>query len=72
MNEQMIKKLENWVRENYKQYTTSWTAQRSEGNYDDCFSDGMECERSWCAYEVGTILGMDLEEPEDPDYDDYD
>ena len=72
MNEQMIKKLENWVRENYKQYTTSWTARRSEGNYYDCFDDGMECATSWCAYEVGTILGMDLEEPEDPDYDDYD
>lgn len=71
MNEQMMKKLENWVRENYKQYTTGWTALRSAGNYDDCFEDGMECGTSWCAYEIGTILGMDLEEPDEPDEDDY-
>ena len=72
MNEQIMKKLENWVRENYKQYTTSWTAQRAEGNDYDCFDDGMECATSWCAYEVGSILGMDLEDPDDPDDPDED
>lgn len=71
MNEYIIKELSNWVIENYKQHTTGWTSQRSTGNYDDCFSDGAECERSWCAYEIGTILGMALEEPDEPDYDDY-
>lgn len=70
MDERIMKELEKWVVDNYKQYTTGWTAQRSEGNYDDCFSDGMECERSWCAYEIGSILGMTLEEPDEPDYDD--
>lgn len=71
MNEQVMKKLENWVRENYKQYATGWTAQRSEGNCYDCFEDGMECGTSWCAYEIGSILGMELEEPDEPDEDDY-
>ena len=70
MSEAVIKELEKWVIENYKQYTTGWTSQRSMGNYDDCFSDGMECERNWCAYEIGQILGMVLKEPDEP-YDDY-
>lgn len=67
--EEMIKKLKAWVKENYNVYTTGWTASRSYGNYDDCFSDGMECGTSWAAYEVGEILGMELEEPDEPDYD---
>jgi len=59
-----IKALETWVKNNYNQYTTGWTYERSEGNYTDCFSDGEECSRSWCAYEIGEILGMKLEEPD--------
>lgn len=60
----IIEKLKLWVIQNYKQYTTGWTYERSEGNCCDCFYDGMECGTSWAAYEVGQILGMDLEEPE--------
>ena len=55
--------LEKWVRNNYKQYTTGWTWERSEGNSFDCFDDGYQCGTSWAAYEVGQILGMELEEP---------
>lgn len=58
--------LEKWVRDNYKQYSTGWTWTRSEGNYTDCFYDGVECGTSWAAYEVGCILGMELEEPDEP------
>lgn len=71
MNEYIIKQLEEWVKKNYKQYTTSWTATRSANNCDDCFEDGAESERSWCAYEIGCILGMELEEPDEPNYDEY-
>jgi hypothetical protein len=60
----VIEKLKKWVIENYKQYATGWTYERSEGNYADCFDDGEECGISWAAYMVGEILGMDLEEPE--------
>lgn len=63
-----IKELEKWVKSNYKQYTTGWTYERSEGNYCDCFDDGFESGTSWAAYEVGYILGMELKEPEWPDY----
>jgi hypothetical protein len=64
-----IKRLEEWVKNNYKQYKTGWTSQRSEGNYDDCFEDGSGLGYSWAAYEVGQILGIELEEPDEPEYD---
>lgn len=66
MNNEIREKLEQWVKNNYKQYATGWTYERSEGNYCDCFEDGVEYGTSWAAYEIGNILGMDLEEP---DYD---
>lgn len=28
---------------------TEWTAERSYGNYDDCFSDGQDCSDAWTA-----------------------
>ena len=62
--EEKIKRLEEWVTKNYDSYTTGWTAERSRGNFDDCFSDGFESGTSCAAYEIGCILGMELEEPE--------
>lgn len=62
--EEIIKELQEWVKANYKQYATGWTWERSEGNCADCFYDGQDCGQAWAAYEVGSILGMELEEPE--------
>lgn len=70
MNNEIRKKLEKWVKDNYKQYATGWTYKRSDGNCYDCFCDGYDSGTSWAAYEVGCILGMKLEEPEEPEYDD--
>lgn len=64
MDDNIRWQLEQWVRNNYKQYTTGWTFERSEGNYCDCFYDGCEHATSWAAWEVGCILGMDLEDPD--------
>lgn len=64
MNKAVEDQLKNWVNENYKRYTTGWTYERSEGNCYDCFDDGVECATSLAAYDVGCILGMELEEPE--------
>ena len=63
MNNNIRCRLEEWVNDNYKQYATGWTYERSEGNYCDCFGDGFTSGTSWAAYEVGCILGMELEEP---------
>lgn len=64
MDNNIMERLEKWVLDNYKQYTTGWTWERSEGNCYDCFDDGSEYATSWAAYEVGCILGMDLEDPD--------
>lgn len=67
MNKEMLNKLKELVNESYKPYRCGWTYQRSEGNYYDCFDDGYRCGESWLAYELGCILGMELEEPEEAD-----
>lgn len=67
MDKNIENKLKEWVNENYKQYSTGWTFERSAGNEADCFDDGMVCGTSLAAYEVGCILGMELEEPDEPD-----
>lgn len=67
--EDMIKKLKELVNENYSSSKCGWTSERSAGNYDDCFDDGFDCGQSVLAYELGKILGMELEEPEEPNYD---
>jgi len=59
--EDKIKKLEEWVNKNYSPIKCGWTAERSMGNYDDCFDDGVSSGTSFSAYMVGIILGMDLE-----------
>ena len=64
MNDIIREVLETWVKENYKPHTTGWTYERSSGNDFDCFNDGYQCATSWAAYEIGSILGMELEEPE--------
>ena len=67
MNDDIRKKLEEWVNENYDPIATGYTVERSMGNYDDVFFDGDAYGTSWAAYAVGHILGMELEEPEEPD-----
>lgn len=67
--EDKIKQLEEWVRKTYSPTVCGWTSERSEGNFDDVFCDGSQSGESWAAYEVGKILGMDLEEPDEPEYD---
>jgi len=67
---EIIEELKKKVKENYSPHTCGWTSQRSEGNYDDCFNDGCESGASYAWYEVGCILGMKLEKPEEPEYED--
>ena len=65
----IIESLKTWVKENYNPRATGYTIERSRGNYDDVFEDGCEYGTSWSAYEVGSILGMELEEPDEADED---
>lgn len=58
---EIIWELESWVKENYNTGACEWTYERSEGNSFDCFEDGFECGTSLAAFEIGKILGMDIE-----------
>lgn len=66
--DKIISELKKWVTDNYNSEQCGWTSQRSEGNYDDCFNDGCSSGNSYAAYQVGCILGMKLEKPEEPKY----
>lgn len=69
MQDDIIKKLQKWVKDNYNPRECGWTSERSFGNYDDCFEDGTSQGKSWAAYEVGQILEMKLKKPDEPKYD---
>ena len=60
--------LIDWVNKNYDSDATGWTSERSFGNYDDVFDDGLTSGYALAAYEIGQILGMNLKEPDEPDY----
>ncbi|MCC0726332.1 MULTISPECIES: hypothetical protein [unclassified Clostridioides] len=62
--EEKINKIKILVKENYDSSVCGFTAERSAGNFDDCFDDGYVCGSSWLAHQIGKILEMDLEEPE--------
>lgn len=67
MDGTVLEKLTKWVTSTYSPRKCGWTAERSMGNYDDCFEDGSESGASWAAYEVGSILGLNLKNPETSD-----
>lgn len=54
---EVIEQLENWVKENYKASTYGIV----ESDAFDYFDNGFECGVSLAAFEVGMILGMDIE-----------
>lgn len=68
--EDIIEKLKTIVNSNYNSQSCAYTEERSDGNSSDVFEDGYACGESWLAYKIGCILGMELEEPEQPEYDD--
>ena len=68
MNSQILDKIKEIVRENYDSELCGATSEWSEGNSDDVFSDGVSSGRSWLAYEIGILIGMELEEPQEPKY----
>lgn len=67
--EKSIEKIKDFINSNYNSYACGWTEFRSQGNSSDVFSDGFECGVSQTLYEIGCTLGMELEEPEEQDYD---
>lgn len=68
MDKKVVEQLKKLVNKNYESSSCGYTSERSGSNTSDVFEDGTRCGQSWLAYEVGCILGMDLEEPEEPNY----
>lgn len=66
--ENVIEKIKELVNSNYDSEMCGATSEWSFGNSDDVFSDGESYGRSWLAYEIGCILNMELEEPQEPKY----
>lgn len=67
--EKIIENLKKWVKDNYDPEDCALTVECSMGNYDDVFADGERSQLSYDAYNIGMILGMDLEEPCEPEFD---
>lgn len=68
MNKELLDELKKIVLRNYNSRMCGATSEWSAGNYDDVFSDGEACGSSWLAYEIGCLLGMELEQPQEPKY----
>lgn len=68
MNEDIKNELVKWVKDTYDPSECGYTEFRSSGNATDVFNDGYSCGMSIAAYEIGCILGMELEEQEEQDY----
>lgn len=66
--EERFESLKEFILETYNPSYCAYNTQRSFGNADDVFSDGYDSGTSYMAYEVGQIIGLDLPEPENPDW----
>jgi hypothetical protein len=71
MDEKIFQKIKDYILKNYNPTHCAYTVFRSEGNSDDVFNDGSACGKAYELYEIGTMLGMELPEPEEADYDDF-
>ena len=65
MDSKTIEELKRKIVESYSPEDCGATPEWNMGNYDDVFEDGNNYGRSWLAYEIGCILGMELQEPEE-------
>lgn len=68
MDNELIEKIKKIVKENYKSHACGYTSERSQGNSAYVFSDGDDFGSSWLAYEIGCLLDMNLEKPEEPKF----
>lgn len=66
--ENRIKEVKEYIKKNYCARCCGYTMFRSEGNYDDVFNDGADYGESWALHQIASILGIEVKEPEKPDY----
>ena len=61
--------LIKYIKENYNPRHCGFTSQRSFGNADDVFEDGVNCGTSSTLWEIGCMLGLELKTPEEQVWD---
>lgn len=65
-----LRQLPNVIEMITKKYDPEYgafTEERSSGNESDVFEDGRKSGYHQALYDIGKMLGLDLEEPEEPD-----
>lgn len=68
MSLERLERIKELINGRYSSHHCGYTEMRSEGNGNDVFQDGLDCGTSSILYEIGCILGMDLEDPEEQDF----
>jgi hypothetical protein len=58
-----IEKVKEYIKKNYKPKYGAYSVERSRGNQNDVFEDGIFYGECFTLYEIGSMLGMDLQEP---------
>lgn len=66
-----IHEVKDYILAYYKSSNCAATPLWSQGNGDDVFQDGYNSGESNALYVIGEILGMDLDPPEEPEYEDW-
>lgn len=66
---EQIEKIKKLIEDRYNSAYCGYTEFRSEGNFSDVFQDGYDCGESQLLYEIGCLLGMELEDPDEQEYD---
>lgn len=68
MEKKVLANIKTLIRTVYDSEACGFTEERSSGNDMDVFNDGFKCGQSKLAYQIGVMLNMDLEEPQEPQY----
>jgi len=67
MHPTIIEKVKEHIKLHYNPEHCGYTEMRSEGNGNDVFQDGSDSGSAWALYTIGSMLGMKLEEPVEPE-----
>lgn len=69
MESEIKTRLVQYIKSRYKPKNGAATELWSSGNDTDVFSDGMSRGEATTLYNIATIIGLEVEELAEPDYD---
>ena len=72
LDEAKLLKIKEYIIRNYNPLHGSFTCNKSGmGGIDDVFDDGISRGHTEMLYDIGIMLGIELEEPEEPSEDEW-